>query len=297
MGAVLRSTIVVALTALLLAGCQSGALQKPSVRGGPTATSLAYAAAETVRDSRYAGIVMDPATGEVLYADQADQRRHPASLAKMMTLYLLFEALDEGRLSSDGVLSVSKRAAAQPPSDLGLKTGAAISIRDAAVAIAVRSANDVAVAVAEKLAGSERAFVARMNQKARELGLRATHFENATGLPNPAQVTTARDMALLARALQVRFPDRYRVFSTREFSYHGRRYRSTNQLLGEVPGVDGIKTGYIRASGYNLAASVRRGGRRLIIIVMGGPTGAARDAQVRALINEYMPAGGLLSFR
>jgi D-alanyl-D-alanine carboxypeptidase len=240
---------------------------------------------------------MDAATGDVLYANQADERRHPASLAKMMTLYLLFEALDEGRVSTGTLLSVSKHAAAQPPSDLGLKTGATISIGNAVVAIAVRSANDVAVAVAEELAGSEAAFALRMNAKARELGLRATRFRNATGLPDPAQVTTAREMALLARALQTRFPDRYRVFSTRQFSYQARRYHSTNQLLGEVPGVDGIKTGYIRASGYNLAASVRRGGRRLIIIVMGGPTGAARDAQVRALIDEYMPAGGLLSLR
>lgn len=290
LGAFLRAILLV-LAAVLLAGCQ------PAKTAGPSAGAIAYAAAETTRDERYAGIVVDAATGKVLYADQADERRHPASLTKMMTLYLLFEALENGRIDLDAAIPVSLNAARQPPSDLGLKTGASIRASDAILAIAVRSANDVAVAVAEELAGSEPAFAARMNRKARDLGMRATYFNNATGLPDPAQVTTARDMAVLARALQTHFPERYRVFSTRNFSYHGRNYRSTNQLLGEIPGMDGIKTGYIRASGYNLAASVRRGGRRLIVIVMGGPTGAARDAQVRALVQEYFPSGGFLSFR
>ena len=142
--------------------------------------------------------------------------------------------------------------------------------------------------MAEALAGSEAAFADRMNAKARALGLSATHFRNATGLPDPGQVTSARDMAVLALALQRDFPGRYRLFSTREFSYGGKKYRSTNDLLGKVPGLDGIKTGYIRASGYNLAASVRRGGSRIIVVVMGGPSGAARNAQVTALIDEHL---------
>jgi D-alanyl-D-alanine carboxypeptidase len=156
----------------------------------------------------------------------------------------------------------------------------------------------VAVVVAEALAGSEAAFAARMNARARILGMRSTLFRNATGLPDPAQVTTARDMATLARALRSDFPRRYAVFSTREFSYGGRRYRSTNQLLGVIPGMDGIKTGYIRASGYNLAASVTRGPRSLLVIVMGGPSGAARDAQVAALVDRYLPQRrGALAYR
>jgi D-alanyl-D-alanine carboxypeptidase len=276
--------------AFLVAGCQSA--ETPS-------SSLAYAAEQTEEDPRYAGLVIDAETGEVLYADNADRVRHPASLTKMMTLYLLFEALESGRVSEGTALRVSRNASRQPASKLGLKTGGSIYVRDAVLALAVRSANDVAVVVAEHLAGSEDAFVRQMNAKARALGMRSTTFRNPHGLPDNTQVTTARDMAVLARALQTHFPGRYRVFSTKSFTFQGQRYSSTNHLLGEIDGLDGIKTGYIRASGYNLAASVRRGGRRLIVIVMGGPSGRARDAQVAALIDEYLPSrgGSLLSFR
>jgi D-alanyl-D-alanine carboxypeptidase len=261
----------------------------------PDARALAYAAA-TERDPRYAGLVVDAESGSILYAENADLRRHPASLTKMMTLYLLFEALESGRFSPDTELAVSATAARQPPSKIGVKAGSTIRVEDAVLALAVKSANDIAVVVAENLAGSEEAFAAQMTMKARALGMSATHFENASGLPDPGQITTARDMAILARALQRDFPGRYRVFSTREFSFEGRRYRSTNQLLGKVPGMDGIKTGYIRASGYNLAASVRRNGRRIIVIVMGGPSSDARNAQVAALVDEYMPSGSLFAF-
>ena len=280
--------LLLILLALVVAGCQSAPSLSPQ--------ALSYAAA-TERDPRYAGIVVDAESGEVLYADQADARRHPASLTKMMTLYLLFEALEDGRLSDNTALAVSAKAARQPASRMGLRTGSTIRVGDAVTAIAVRSANDVAMVVAERLAGSEAAFAGMMNARARALGMHATHFTNATGLPDPAQVTTARDMVVLARALQTHFPGRYRVFSTRQFTYKGRRYRSTNELLGKVAGMDGIKTGFIRASGYNLAASVRRGGRRIIVVVMGGPSGAARNAQVAALIEEHMPSGGRLAFR
>jgi D-alanyl-D-alanine carboxypeptidase len=279
--------VLLALT-LLLAACQGAR--------GPDTDTLAYAAA-TERDPRYAAIVVDAGSGDVLYSENAEARRHPASLAKMMTLYLVFEAIDAGRLSMDAALPVSAAAAREPASKLGLKAGSSIALRDAVLAVCVRSANDAAVVMAEAVAGSEGAFVARMNAKARALGLSATHFENATGLPDSAQVTSARDMAVLALALQRDFPARYRLFSTREFRYGGKTYRSTNELLGKVAGLDGIKTGYIRASGYNLAASVKRGGKRIVIVVMGGPSGAARNAQVAALIDEHMPSGGLFASR
>jgi D-alanyl-D-alanine carboxypeptidase len=285
----LRLKIFAIFLALLLAACQSG---PPS----PSARALAFAAASTENDPRYAGIVVDAGSGEILYAENATLRRHPASLTKMMTLYLLFEAMQAGRLSEDSQLEVSAAAARQPASKMGVRAGSTISVRDAILSIVVRSANDVALVVAENVAGSQAAFVAQMNQKAAALGLSSTRFRNPTGLPDPQQVTTAEDMAVLARALQTHFPGRYRVFSTREFSFDGRKYKSTNELLGKVAGMDGMKTGYIRASGYNLAASVKRGGRRIIVVVIGGPTGAARNAQVTALVDEYLP-GGLFAAR
>jgi D-alanyl-D-alanine carboxypeptidase len=207
----------------------------------------------------------------------------------MMTLYILFEEIDSGRLGLGSGLVVSPKAASQPPSKLGLKAGSTIRVADAIPAIAVKSGNDVALVVAENISGSESAFAQRMTRTARALGMHNTVFRNASGLPDPAQITTARDMAILARALQQRFPSRYAVFSQRTFTYRGHTYQSTNKLLGKLPGLDGLKTGYIRASGYNLAASVRRDGRRIIVIVFGGPSGAARDAQVTALAEEYLP--------
>jgi D-alanyl-D-alanine carboxypeptidase len=285
----LRATIVACVSALLLAACQTAAT---APRLPP---EMLVAAAEAEGDPRYAAIVVDAATGTVLHADHADARRHPASLTKMMTLYLLFEALETGELRESTPLPVSAAAARQPPTRLGLAAGTSIRASDAVLAMAVRSANDVAVVVAEALASSEAAFVARMNAKARTLGLRATRFRNASGLPHPEQVTTARDIALLATALQRDFPARYRVFSARDFVYAGSRYRNTNDLLGEVPGVDGIKTGYIRASGYNLAASVLRGGHRYIVVAMGAPTIAARNAEVTALIAGYIPGSAVAS--
>lgn len=284
---------LILLAALLLAACQSG---------GPPARqidvpALAVAEARAVGDPRYAGIVVDVASGEVLYAEDADSPRRPASLAKLMTLYLLFEAIESGKLSMGDALPVSQNAARQPPSKLGLKAGGTIRVRDAILAICVRSANDVAVVVAEALAGSEPAFARQMTAKAKALGMASTTFRNASGLPAPPSLTTARDIAVLARRLQVDFPGRYGFFSTRTFRYAGRELRSTNQLLGAIPGVDGMKTGYIRASGYNLVASAKRGGRRIIVVVMGEKTGSARDGHVAALVDEYLSGGAGLAYR
>jgi D-alanyl-D-alanine carboxypeptidase len=273
------------LLAFALAACQYGS---PSSRALNIPT-LASAEARAQSDPRYAGIVVDTASGTVLYAEDADSIRHPASLAKMMTLYLLFEAIRDGTLSMNSEIAVSAHAAREPASKLGLKAGESITVREAVLAICVRSANDVAVAVGEALAGSEAAFAQRMTQKGRALGLTATLFTNATGLPDPKMVTTARDMAILARALQTDFPDRYGYFSTRAFTYKGRKLQSTNQLLGALPGVDGMKTGYIRASGYNLVASAKRGGKRIVVVVMGEKTGSARNGHVAALIEKYLP--------
>jgi D-alanyl-D-alanine carboxypeptidase len=205
-----------------------------------------------------------------LHAHNADQRRYPASLTKMMTLYLLFEAIDSGKLSLNSRLRVSRRAAAQPPTKLGLLPGEKIKVRNAILALATQSANDVAVVVAEALAGNERAFAVRMTAKARALGMKRTSFRNASGLHHPRQQTTARDMALLGRALLRDHPRHYqRTFATRTFSYGRSRYTNHNRLLGIYKGMDGIKTGYTGKAGFNLVASARRGGRRIIAALIG----------------------------
>jgi D-alanyl-D-alanine carboxypeptidase len=271
------------LALFVLAACQSGGIKMD-------VPSLSVAEARATADPRYAGIVVDVTSGEVLYAEDADSRRHPASLTKLMTLYILFEEMKAGRMSLATPIAVSAHAARMPASKLGLKPGQRISVKDAITAICVRSANDVAVAVAEAIAGSEPAFAQRMNREARALGLAATHFDNATGLPDRQQITSARDMALLARRLQIDFPENYGYFGTKSFTWKGRKLQSTNQLLGALPGVDGMKTGYIRMSGYNLVASAKRGDTRIIVVVLGERTGSARNGHVAALIEEYLPA-------
>jgi D-alanyl-D-alanine carboxypeptidase len=271
--------------ALVLAGCASGH------RGHDRAslTALSYADVGAPRDARYAAIVVDAESGRILHAEAADEPRYPASLTKLMTLYILFEEIESGRLRLDTQITVSQNAARQEPTKLGLRAGSSIRVQDAIPAIAVRSSNDVAVAVAENIAGSEAAFAARMTRTAHALGMRNTNFRNPSGLPDPAQVTTARDLATLCRALQTRFPDFYRVFSMRNFTYAGQPHKNTNALLGKVDGMDGIKTGYIRASGYNLATSVKRNGHRINVVVFGGQTGADRNAKVAALVEQYLP--------
>jgi len=259
------------------------------VRIGVAAAVVLAAPLPAAANSKYAGIVVDAKTGKTLYASSADARRYPASLTKIMTLYAVFEELEAGRLSLNSQFKVSKYASGRPPSKLGLKPGSTIRVKDAILALVTKSANDVATTVAENIAGSEAKFAERMTRTARQIGMTRTVFRNPHGLPDSRQYTTARDMATLGRAIQERFPDYYGYFKTRTYSYKGRRYGNHNRLLGRVKGVDGIKTGYIRASGFNLVTSVKRDGRFIVAVVMGGKTGRSRDAQMVKLVNKYLP--------
>jgi D-alanyl-D-alanine carboxypeptidase len=236
----------------------------------------------------YASIVVDAKTGKVLEAVNADASRFPASITKVMTLYLLFEALEDKRVNLSTDLRVSAKAAAQAPSKLGLRPGETIDVEDAIKAIVTKSANDVAMAIAENIGGSEERFASMMNRKARELGMKNTNFENPNGLPNPKQVTTARDLAILGRAIQERFPRQYQYFSTRKFTFRGRVIPSHNRLIGRVEGVDGIKTGYTRASGFNLLTSIRVDGRHLVGVVLGGKTSRWRDQRMADLLENNL---------
>ncbi|MFC4168027.1 D-alanyl-D-alanine carboxypeptidase family protein [Teichococcus aestuarii] len=237
--------------------------------------------------SRYAAIVVDAGTGEELLAINADEPRYPASLTKMMTLYMVFEAMERGRVSASTRIPVSRHAAGQEPSKLGLKAGGSIAVRDAVMALVTKSANDAAAALGEYLAqGSEVQFGRMMTRKAQALGMRNTSFRNASGLPDANQVTTARDMSILSRALIHDFPGRYAYFSARSFRYAGQSMGNHNRLLTEYDGADGIKTGYIRASGFNLAASAERQGTRLVAVVFGGANSRERDDHVMALLDR-----------
>ena len=233
-----------------------------------------------------ASIVVDANSGAVMQASNADSPRHPASLTKIMTLYLLFERLEAGSIKLSSELPVSPHAAAQAPSKLGLKPGETIRVETAIRAIVTKSANDVAAIVAEALGGDESNFARQMTTKARALGMKSTTYRNASGLPDDQQITTARDQAILGRAIQDRFPNQYRYFGTRTFEFRGKSMRNHNHLLGRVEGVDGIKTGYIHASGFNIVTSVRRGHRHIVAVVFGGRTANARDARVHSLINN-----------
>lgn len=227
---------------------------------------------------RDAMLLIDAESGRELEAASADELRHPASLTKVMTLYLVFEALDSGKLRLGDRMPVSVRAANTSPSKLGVHAGATLAVRDAVMGLITKSANDAAVIVAEQIAGDESAFAQIMTQKARQLGMTSTTFRNASGLPDPAQVTTARDLTRLAQAMLRDFPHYYPLFSVQEFVYEGRTLRNHNHMLGWYPGADGIKTGYIRASGFNLVMSAQRDGRRLIGVVLGGSAPGERDA-------------------
>lgn len=230
-------------------------------------------------------ILVDARDGAVLAEQNADQVRRPASLTKMMTLFLVFDALDDGRLKLDGKIRISRHAASQPASHLGLRAGTRIGVDEAIRAIAVVSANDVAVAMAEELGASEARFARLMTEKARKLGLRDTVFQNASGLPG-SNMTSARDMAKLSLALLREHGDRYAYFRTPAFRWGGRRVVNHNHLLDSVPGTDGIKTGYTVEAGYNLAASARRGDRRLIAVVLGERTVQARDRRVARMLED-----------
>jgi D-alanyl-D-alanine carboxypeptidase len=243
--------------------------------------------------SRYAAIVIDAATGEVFHQHNADRQLYPASLTKMMTLYMTFRALDEGRLTLNQRLPVSRHADSQPPSHLALPAGSSIRVEDAIYALVTKSANDVAAVLAEALGGTESGFAELMTREARELGMASTTFRNASGLPDNRQQSTARDMARLSQALIWNFPEYYRYFSTRNWSYNGVAYRNHNRLLGDYDGMDGLKTGYIRASGFNLAASAVRGNLRLIAVMFGGDTARQRNQRVAQLLdNGFASARG-----
>ena len=236
----------------------------------------------------YAAIVVDGNSGEVLHAADADAKRHPASITKIMTLYLLFERLEAGKFKLDTPLKISEHASEQSPTKLGLKEGQTIKVEDAILGLVTRSANDAAVVIAEAIAGDEDDFAKMMTRKARALGMKNTVYRNASGLPNREQVTTARDQALLGRAVQERFPKYYRYFSRRSFTYRGQSIRNHNHLLGSVDGVDGIKTGFTTASGFNLVASLHRNNRYVVAVVLGGKSGGARDARMRTLLDKYV---------
>jgi D-alanyl-D-alanine carboxypeptidase len=245
--------------------------------------SLAWAVSAAAEP---ATILVDDDTGAVLAASNADRLWYPASLTKMMTVYLAFEAIEAGRLGLDEKVKVSKTAAAQPPTDIGVRAGAKLKIETAISAAILRSANDAAVVLAERIAGSEAAFATLMNAKAQALGMTHTVFRNASGLPDAGQVTTARDMAVLARALLHDFPQHYHVFSARDFAFGKRRLPTINSILQRYPGADGIKTGFTCGAGYNLVASVKRDGRRLIGVVLGGRSRADRVEEMVRLLDD-----------
>jgi len=264
-----------ALTAALPDGAQARGFHRHQVQG-PRYNPL------------YADIVIDDNSGQVLHESNPDEPRHPASLTKVMTLYLLFERLESGAFRLDTPLPVSAKASQQHPTKLGLKPNETITVEDAIGGIVTRSANDAAVVVSEAIGGSEDDFAKLMTEKAHALGMSNTTYVNASGLPADEQITTARDQAILGHAIRERFPGYFHYFSTLSFHYRGADIRNHNMLLGRVDGVDGIKTGYTDASGYNLLSSVHRSDKYLVAVVLGETSNAARDEHMRSLIEEYI---------
>lgn len=246
----------------------------------PTAGALAA--------PRTAAMAIDANTGAVLHNYSGDEKRYPASLTKMMTLYMAFELIELGRMSYDTKITMTEHAAAATPSKLGLKAGSQIRAIDAIKALVTKSANDVAIALAEHIGGTESNFARLMTRKARDIGMKSTVFKNASGLPDDEQFTTARDMLTLALRLQDEFPQHYKVFKTRSFSYAGKTYRNHNRLLGRYRGVDGIKTGYTRASGFNLVTNVQRDGKHVVAAVFGGKSSRVRNARMVSLLNKAL---------
>ena len=244
-------------------------------------TNNAEAAKRTI-----SSIMIDAETGDVLSASNADERRYPASLTKMMTLYITFNALDKGIIKMEDMLPVSRTAANRSPSKLGLRAGEKIKVKDAVMALIVKSANDCATVLAEGLGYSEERFAQTMTKVAKELGMKNTTFKNASGLPNKAQKSTARDMAILGAALYHHFPQYYKLFSTKKFSYGGRTYYTHNHLLKNFAGADGMKTGFTNAAGYNIVTSAQRNGHRVIAVTMGHNTIKSRDKQIANMMNK-----------
>jgi D-alanyl-D-alanine carboxypeptidase len=271
----------------------ANAQSPPVKRAAPTGKAKAVRPAAATSwvanpavDGRDAYIILDATSGRELSSDQPDQPRHPASLTKLMTIYLTFSALDSGRLSLGDGLPVSINALNAPPTKMGLTPGGTVSVRDATMALVTRSANDAALVLAEALGGDEASFAQMMTSKARQLGMSQTVFRNASGLPNREQVTTARDMARLAFALMRDFPHYYPVFSVQSWPYRGRILENHNRMLGSYEGADGLKTGYTNASGFNLVMSAMRDNRRLIGVVMGGDSAGQRDRLMSMLMDQ-----------
>jgi D-alanyl-D-alanine carboxypeptidase len=256
------------------------------VLAGVAILVLTITSSSVMAAGKFASMLVDAETGQVLNEVSADEPRYPASLTKMMTLYMAFEALDNGRWDRQQPLWVSDHAASQPPTKLGLRPGQSIELQDAVLALVTKSANDAAAVIAENLAGTESTFAARMTAKARALGMSRTTFRNASGLPDPDQITTARDMTTLAMALLYHFPHHYHYFGTQSFYWRGRAFANHNHMLHTYYGVDGIKTGYTRASGFNLVASAQRDGRRLLGVVLGAPSPATRSAIMGDLFDQ-----------
>lgn len=254
-----------------------------------TVLALGFAGSPASANPKYAGMVVDGHSGKMLYGENIDSPRYPASITKVMTLYIVFEELRAGRLEKSTKMKVSKYASGQAPSKLGLKPGQTITVDEAIRALVTKSANDVAVVIAEHIGGTEKAFAKRMTDTAHRMGMSRTTFRNPHGLPNSAQKTTARDLIKLSLRIQRDFPDHYEYFKTTSFTWRGRTFRNHNKLLGRFQGTTGIKTGYIRASGYNLSASVDRGNKRIVAVVMGGRTGRSRDAHMRKIIERAWP--------
>jgi D-alanyl-D-alanine carboxypeptidase len=239
----------------------------------------------------FSTIIVDANSGAILQANNPDAQRFPASLTKVMTLYLLFEKLEAGKIKLDTMMPVSELASEQAPTKLGLREGDKLKVEDAIQGLVTRSANDASVVIAEAVGGDVDEFAKMMTRKARALGMSRTTYRNPNGLPDPEQVTTARDQATLGRAIQDRFPRYYKYFATNNFYYRGKAIRNHNKLLGRVEGVDGIKTGFTRASGFNLVTSIKRGNRHLVGVVLGGRSGGSRDAIMRNLLAEHLERG------
>ena len=273
---IVRNLASVLVTALLLASCQTSEVLD------------ARKAVNNAQPERYASVVIDMSSGKELYGYSQNEVRYPASLTKMMTLYLVFEALQSGQIEKSTLIPISANAAGQPPSKIGLRTGETIDLDTAIRAITVKSANDISVALAEFLGGSEDAFAARMTAKARAIGMSRTTFRNASGLHDPAQVTTAEDMARLGVALRRKFPQHFGYFRLKQFNVAGRTITGHNKVLDMVSGANGIKTGYTRASGFNLVTSVERDGKQMIAVILGEDSARARDARMAALVMAYM---------
>lgn len=251
----------------------------------PAMAQVPYLSLIPQNSSKYAAIVVDAKTGEVLYGKRADAPRYPASITKVMTLYLAFEALAAGKIELDDPVVFSPRAAAQSPTKLGVRAGDSISVMQAMQGMVTRSANDASVAMAEKLGGTEQRFATLMTLRAHELGMTNTNFTNANGLPDSRNISSARDLAILSRAVMRDYPQYYRLFSTKSFNFRGQTIGNHNHMLSEVSGIDGLKTGFTNASGFNIAISGVRDNRRLIVVVLGGPNRITRDRVAESLLN------------